>query len=114
MLLGQDDVGYFVTDGFQHSLLFAPTGSGKGVGFVIPNLLFWEDSVVVHDIKLKNHLLTSGWRAKAGEKVYVWEPSNPGGVTHCYNPIDWVSSKPGQMVDDVQKISNLIMPEKDF
>jgi type IV secretion system protein VirD4 len=107
-------VGYFVADGFQHSLLFAPTGSGKGVGFVIPNLLFWDHSVVVHDIKLENHLLTSGWRAKSGQKVYVWEPSNPDGITHCYNPIDWVSSKPGQMVDDVQKISNLIMPEKDF
>jgi type IV secretion system protein VirD4 len=35
-------------------------------------------------------------------------------TTHCYNPIDWVSTKPGRMVDDVQKISNLIMPEKDF
>lgn len=114
MLLGQDSVGYFVADGFQHSLLFAPTGSGKGVGFVIPNLLFWDHSVIVHDIKLENHQLTSGWRAKNGQEIYVWEPSNPDGVTHCYNPIDWVSSKPGQMVDDVQKISNLIMPEKDF
>ena len=114
MLLGQDSIGYFCADGFQHTLLFAPTGSGKGVGFVIPNLLFWEHSVIVHDIKLENHLLTSGWRAKSGQQVYVWEPSNPDGVTHCYNPIDWVSSKPGQMVDDVQKISNLIMPEKDF
>lgn len=114
MLLGKDSVGYFVADGFQHSLLFAPTGSGKGVGFVIPNLLFWDHSVVVHDIKLENHQLTSGWRAKKGQEIYVWEPSNPDGVTHCYNPIDWVSSKPGQMVDDVQKISNLIMPEKDF
>lgn len=114
MLLGLDDIGYFVADGFQHALLFAPTGSGKGVGFVIPNLLFWEHSVVVHDIKLENHQLTSGWRSQQGQEVYVWEPSNPDGVTHCYNPIDWVSSKPGQMVDDVQKISNLIMPEKDF
>ena len=114
MLLGKDGTGYFVADGFQHSLLFAPTGSGKGVGFVIPNLLFWEHSVVVHDIKLENHQLTSGWRAKQGQECYVWEPSNPDGVTHCYNPIDWVSEKPGQMVDDVQKISNLIMPEKDF
>ena len=114
LLLGKDDIGYFVADGFQHSLLFAPTGSGKGVGFVIPNLLFWDHSVVVHDIKLENHMLASGWRAKMGQNVYVWEPSNPDGVTHCYNPIDWVSSKPGQMVDDVQKISNLIMPEKDF
>jgi type IV secretion system protein VirD4 len=46
MMLGKDAVGYFVADGFQHSLLFAPTGSGKGVGFVIPNLLFWDHSVV--------------------------------------------------------------------
>jgi len=114
MLLGKDSGGYFVADGFQHALLFAPTGSGKGVGFVIPNLLFWEHSVVVHDIKLENHMLTSGWRAKQGQQVFVWEPANPDGITHCYNPIDWVSSKPGQMVDDVQKISNLIMPEKDF
>ena len=114
MLLGKDGAGYFVSDGFQHALLFAPTGSGKGVGFVIPNLLFWDHSVVVHDIKLENHQFTSGWRAKNGQAVFVWEPANPDGITHCYNPIDWVSSKPGQMVDDVQKISNLIMPEKDF
>ncbi len=114
MLLGVDSAGYFISDGFQHALLFAPTGSGKGVGFVIPNLLFWQHSVVVHDIKLENFQLTSGWRSKQGQKVFVWEPSNPDGITHCYNPIDWVSSKPGQMVDDVQKISNLIMPEKDF
>ncbi|MDC0864565.1 type IV secretory system conjugative DNA transfer family protein [Rickettsiaceae bacterium] len=114
MMLGKDSLGYYVADGFQHSLLFAPTGSGKGVGFVIPNLLFWEHSVVVHDIKLENHQLTSGWREKQGQDVFVWEPANPDGVTHCYNPIDWVSSKPGQMVDDVQKIANLVMPEKDF
>lgn len=114
MLLGRDSSGYYVADGFQHALLFAPTGAGKGVGFVIPNLLFWEHSVVVHDIKLENHQLTSGWRSQQGQQVFVWEPSNPDGITHCYNPIDWVSNKPGQMVDDVQKISNLIMPEKDF
>jgi type IV secretion system protein VirD4 len=114
MLLGKDNKGYYVADGFQHALLFAPTGSGKGVGFVIPNLLFWDHSVVVHDIKLENHELTSGWRAQQGQQVFVWEPANPDGKTHCYNPIDWVSNKPGQMVDDVQKISNLIMPEKDF
>ncbi|WP_375330108.1 type IV secretory system conjugative DNA transfer family protein [Candidatus Tisiphia endosymbiont of Nemotelus uliginosus] len=114
MLLGTNSGGYFVADGFQHALLFAPTGSGKGVGFVIPNLLFWEHSMIVHDIKLENHGITSGWRQKQGQRVFVWEPSNPDGITHCYNPIDWVSTKPGQMVDDVQKISNLIMPEKDF
>jgi type IV secretion system protein VirD4 len=114
MLLGVDKYGYYVADGFQHALLFAPTGSGKGVGFVIPNLLFWEHSVVVHDIKLENYDLTSGWRAKQGHQCFVWEPANPDGISHCYNPLDWVSNKPGQMVDDVQKIANLILPKQDF
>jgi len=114
MMLGVDNMGYYVADGFQHALLFAPTGSGKGVGFVIPNLLFWEHSVVVHDIKLENYDLTSGWRASRGQECYVWEPANPDGISHCYNPIDWVSAKPGQMVDDVQKIANLILPKQDF
>ena len=115
MLLGRDKKGFLIADGYQHALLFAPTGSGKGVGFVIPNLLFWDDSVVVHDIKLENYELTSGYRHhKLKQKTYTWSPADPDGWTHCYNPIDWVSSKPGQMVDDVQKIANLIMPEKEF
>ncbi|MGN7661248.1 MAG: type IV secretory system conjugative DNA transfer family protein [Anaplasma sp.] len=114
ILLGKDQRGYLVADGYQHALLFAPTGSGKGVGFVIPNLLFWEDSLVVHDIKLENYDLTSGWRKKIGQEVYVWNPAQPDGISHCYNPLDWISTKPGQMVDDVQKIANLIMPEQDF
>ncbi|QHD65394.1 type IV secretory system conjugative DNA transfer family protein [Neorickettsia findlayensis] len=114
ILLGKDKKGFLIAGGFQHALLFAPTGSGKGVGFVIPNLLFWEDSVVVHDIKLENFSLTSGYRKKIGQKVYCWSPADPDGKSHCYNPLDWVSSKPGQMVDDVQKIANLLMPEQDF
>lgn len=116
MLLGRDTKGkLLIADGFQHSLLFAPTGSGKGVGFVIPNLLYWKDSVVVHDIKLENYELTSGWRQKElGQKTYVWNPADPDGISHCYNPIDWVSKKSGQMVDDVQKIANLILPEQEF
>ncbi|AHX11634.1 type IV secretory system Conjugative DNA transfer family protein [Neorickettsia helminthoeca str. Oregon] len=114
LLLGKDKRGFLIASGYQHALLFAPTGSGKGVGFVIPNLLFWEDSVVVHDIKLENFNLTSGYRKKIGQKVYCWSPADPDGKSHCYNPLDWVSSKPGQMVDDVQKIANLLMPEQDF
>ncbi|MDR2526847.1 MAG: type IV secretory system conjugative DNA transfer family protein, partial [Rickettsiales bacterium] len=48
----------------QHVLLFAPTGSGKGVGFALPNLLFWDDSVIVHDVKLENFEITGGYREK--------------------------------------------------
>jgi type IV secretion system protein VirD4 len=115
VLLGMYNKKMIIAGGYQHILLFAPTGSGKGVGFVIPNLLFWQDSVIVHDIKLENYELTSGWRKKnLKQKVFLWNPADPDGVSHCYNPMDWISKKPGQMVDDVQKICNFLLPEQEF
>lgn len=114
IILGQTGRGYLMAEGYQHALLFAPTGSGKGVGFVVPNLLFWDESVICHDIKLENYEITSGWREKMGQKVYLWNPADPDGVSHCYNALDWVSPKMGQMVDDVQKIANLLLPEQEF
>ena len=116
ILLGRTGAkNYLICDDFQHILLFAPTGSGKGVGFVIPNLLFWEESVVCHDIKMENYELTSGFRTqKLGQQCFVWNPADPNGISHCYNPLDWLSEKPGQLVDDVQKICNLILPEQEF
>jgi type IV secretion system protein VirD4 len=115
MLLGKYKGKLLVASGYQHCLLFAPTGSGKGVGFVIPNLLFWEDSVIVHDIKLENYTITSGWRKKhLKQRVFLWNPADPDGISHCYNPMDWISKKPGQMVDDVQKICNFLLPEQEF
>ena len=115
VLLGKFRNEHLIAEGYQHILLFAPTGSGKGVGFVIPNLLFWTDSVIVHDIKLENYELTSGWRRKnLKQKVFLWNPADPDGISHCYNPMDWISTKPGQMVDDVQKICNFLLPEQEF
>ncbi len=115
VLMGNYKNKLLVAEGFQHILLFAPTGSGKGVGFVIPNLLFWDQSVIVHDIKLENYELTSGWRKKhLKQKVFLWNPASPDGISHCYNPMDWISTKPGQMVDDVQKICNFLLPEQEF
>ncbi|MEQ1790596.1 MAG: type IV secretory system conjugative DNA transfer family protein, partial [Rickettsiales bacterium] len=115
MLIGRTlPNNYLIVDDFQHVLLFAPTGSGKGVGFVIPNLLFWDQSVVCHDIKMENHEITSGYRRRMGQEVFLWNPADPDGISHCYNPLDWISEKPGQMVDDVQKICNLILPEQEF
>lgn len=115
VLLGAHRGKFLIADDYQHILLFAPTGSGKGVGFVIPNLLFWKDSVIVHDIKLENYELTSGYRHnKLHQKTFLWNPADPNGISHCYNPMDWISKKPGKMVDDVQKIANFLLPEQEF
>jgi type IV secretion system protein VirD4 len=50
VVLGRFGRGYLRHDGPEHVLSFAPTRSGKGVGLVIPTLLTWPGSVVVHDI----------------------------------------------------------------
>lgn len=115
MLLGDYKGKYLVEYSFQHTLLFAPTGSGKGVGFVIPNLLFWDESVIVHDIKLENYELTSGYRSKGlKQKVFLWNPADQQGITHCYNPMDWIAKDQGGMVDDIQKIAKFLLPKEDF
>lgn len=99
----------------QHTLLFAPTGSGKGVGFVLPNLLFWDDSVIVHDVKLENFEITSGYRsAKMKQKCYLWNPADQDGYSHCFNPMDNISREYGKQVDDVMKISKFLLPKEEF
>ena len=56
IILGKNDNGKpLYTEGYQHILLLAPHGSGKGVCFVLPALLTYSESCVVHDIKLENY-----------------------------------------------------------
>ena len=108
---------FLITDvhDYQHTLLFAPTGSGKGVGFAIPNCVFWEESLICHDIKLENFETSAGWREHhLKQKVFCWVPADVNGTSHCYNPMEWISNKPGQMVDDVQKLANILLPKQEF
>lgn len=63
VFLGQLDGRYLRHDGAEHVMAFAPTRSGKGVGLVVPTLLGWTGSAVIHDIKGENWTLTAGWIA---------------------------------------------------
>jgi type IV secretion system protein VirD4 len=51
VVLGRFERDYLRHDGPEHVLCFAPTRSGKGVGLVVPTLLTWPGSCIVHDIK---------------------------------------------------------------
>jgi len=59
VVLGKLNRDYLRHDGPEHVLCFAPTRSGKGVGLVVPTLLTWPGSVIVHDIKGENWSLTA-------------------------------------------------------
>lgn len=91
-----------------HVLVFAPTRSGKGVGFVIPTLLEWKDSVVVYDIKGENWQLTSGWRASQGQHVLKFEPSTADGTSLRWNPLDEIRCGEYE-VRDAQNIADILV-----
>jgi type IV secretion system protein VirD4 len=114
ILLGRRAGRFLCMPGWEHVMCFAPSGSGKGVGIVIPNLLHWSDSAIVHDVKGENFRLTSGYRAAHGQKVYFFNPGDPDGRTHRYNPFQFVSDDPGLRIDDLQKIAHLLLPKHDF
>src|SRR5438445_724191 len=88
-----------------HLLAFAPTRSGKGVGLVIPTLLSWTGSAVIHDIKGENWELTAGWRARFSHCL-LFNPTDERSA--CYNPLLEVRRGPHE-VRDVQNIADILV-----
>ena len=105
VVLGRFERRYLRHDGPEHVLCFAPTRSGKGVGLVVPTLLTWPGSAIVHDIKGENWTLTAGWRARFG-RVLLFDPTNPASA--AYNPLLEVRRGPSE-VRDVQNIADILV-----
>ncbi len=105
VVLGRSGQAYLRHDGPEHVLCFAPTRSGKGVGLVVPSLLTWPGSAIVHDIKGENWQLTSGFRAMHGQ-VLLFDPTNPNSA--AYNPLLEVRRGAWE-VRDVQNIADILV-----
>lgn len=114
LVVGKKDGQFIHFNGQQFALLAAPTRSGKGVGIVIPNLLSYQGSVVVLDIKQENFQLTSGFRARYGQSVYLFNPFAEDRRTHRWNPLSYVSRDPNFRVSDVQSIAAMLYPVSDL
>jgi len=95
----------------SHLLVFAPSRSGKGVSQVIPNALTFKGSLLVIDIKQEIFEATSGYRDKHGQEVFLFSPANLSRQTHCYNPLDYVSSHPSRLIADLQSIIEILIPK---
>ncbi|WP_429924153.1 conjugal transfer protein TraG [Agrobacterium vitis] len=105
VVLGRLDRAYLRHDGPEHVLCFAPTRSGKGVGLVVPSLLTWPGSAIVHDIKGENWTLTAGFRSRHG-RVLLFDPTNAQSA--AYNPL--LEVRRGEWeVRDVQNIADILV-----
>jgi len=105
VFLGQHKRQYLRHEGPEHVLTFAPTRSGKGVGLVIPTLLSWPASAVIHDIKGENWQITAGWRARFSHCL-LFNPTD--GKSAAYNPLLEVR-RGAHEVRDVQNIADILV-----
>jgi type IV secretion system protein VirD4 len=105
VFLGRQHDHYLRHHGPDHVMAFAPTRSGKGVGLVIPTLLSWTGSAVIHDIKGENWQLTAGWRARFSH-VLLFNPTDPRSAR--YNPLLEVRRGENE-IRDVQNIADILV-----
>lgn len=107
VILSRTGNSYLRLPGYDFVMLAAPTRSGKGVSFVIPNLLTCEDSVVVLDIKAENYNLTAPYRQqRMKQKVYRFDPFSEN--THRWNPLSYVSADPNFRMNDLSALATAI------
>ncbi|SFD14721.1 type IV secretory system conjugative DNA transfer family protein [Tropicimonas isoalkanivorans] len=94
-----------------HCMIVAPTGRGKGVGFVIPNLLTYKGSTVTLDVKGENFEKTSRRRASLGDRVFRFAPTDFTGPSHRYNPLLRIYGlkDPDQQMFELNKLASLFL-----
>lgn len=102
---------YISSTTIPHVMMVAPTRAGKGVGFVIPNLMSFAGSIVVLDVKGENFEKTSRLRALNGDEVYRFSPFDWSNATHCYNPLARIAKAPrfAQRFTEVSILADLFL-----
>jgi type IV secretion system protein VirD4 len=100
---------------FPHCLVVAPTRAGKGVGYVIPNTLLFNGSIVVLDVKGEIFEATSRHRLAEGDAVYRFSPFDFEHPTHRYNPLERVARVENleQRYTELAKISDYFLTVSD-
>lgn len=126
LLLGKMDKGKFKNkfiqlEGQTFFGVSAPTGSGKGVGAVIPNLVNYSDTVVCLDFKLENFEKTAGFRQSQGQDIFLFAPDGyatskedrDSGIlrSHRWNPYAYVRRIPEFRVGDILVLANTLYPK---
>ena len=92
-----------------HHLVIGPTRSGKGVGYVNPNAIAHQGSMIVTDLKGEIFKATAGYRKQAGNQVFLFAPGSDR--THRYNPLDFIRAERGNRTTDIQNMASILVPE---
>lgn len=101
-------------EGSGHLLTVAPTRAGKGTGQIIPNLLGWQGSALIVDIKGENYRYSAGFRAsEMKQKVLRFAPFEK--ESEIWNPIMSIRANVKNIVstpeeeEDARYLTNLLI-----
>ncbi|NLS07493.1 type IV secretory system conjugative DNA transfer family protein [Rhizobium sp. P32RR-XVIII] len=97
-------------DGDQHVMVIGSPGQGKSRGFVIPTMMSFEGSQMVLDMSGELFEETSGYLKDRGYEVFLLAPGSK--FTDGYNPLDLISTEPNQRITDLQKLTQMLLPER--
>ena len=96
------------TQRYIHLCTFSPSGGGKGIGAMIPNLLSYPGNCVIADVKGELFRAVADHRRRAfGKKAYRLDPfgvCGPGGDT--LNPFDFLDETKEDFLDRVRAFAN--------
>lgn len=99
-VLGELGGRLLATTDLRPTLVTGGTRSGKGRGHVVPSLLSWTESALVHDPKGELWRLTSGWRTRFSHALAF----NPRSLRSArWNPLAEIRPGPGELAE-VQRL----------
>jgi type IV secretion system protein VirD4 len=107
LILGRTLSGYLIRiPEYTHVLLIGRTGSGKGVGLILPNLLDYKrGSVVVLDVKGELYTLTA--KRRKG-RIICLSPFREGGGGDTWNPLDSIRNTP-LLIDNAKALGQSLV-----
>ncbi|MGR9286060.1 type IV secretory system conjugative DNA transfer family protein [Rhizobium johnstonii] len=97
-------------DGDQHVMVIGSPGQGKSRGFVIPTMMSFKGSQLVLDMSGELFEETSGYLKDKGYEIFLLAPGSK--FTDGYNPLDLISDEPNQRITDLQKLTQMLLPER--
>lgn len=99
-VLGELQGRVLMTTDLRPTLVTGGTRSGKGRGHVVPTLLSWTESALVHDPKGELWRVTAGWRSRFSHTMR-FDPRSSD--TARWNPLAEIRPGPGELAQ-VQRL----------
>jgi type IV secretion system protein VirD4 len=92
--------------GETHTLIVAPSGSGKTASLGVPTALTWQPSLFLNDPKGELYPLTAGWR-RTFSRVQHLNPTAPD--SDCYDPLQGIRLDTDYEVRDASLITDILV-----